>query len=380
MKISNLLRYSSEWIKGDGSCNRIVVTSRVRLARNLNHHPFPGWAKKQQRESVYEAVAPAVASLPEMKDAILNEAMDRFTPLEKQVLVEQHLISREHAAKNAGSGLILNKPRTLSVMVNEEDHLRLQAIKSGFQLKAVWKIADKVDTELDSKLEFAFSPQVGFLTACPTNVGTGMRASVMMHLPGLVLSEQIGQIIKAVNKIGLAVRGLYGEGTEALGNLFQVSNQMTLGESEQQIIEKLHKVINQIIEHEENAREKLTEDKARMVADQVGRSYGVMLHSYSISSKEALNLLSIMRLGVDLGMMPEECRQAIDELFIRTQPAHLQKDCERKLTTEERDALRADLLRERLKLMAVPASKELLKKEQDPGAGESGSSPKGKNE
>jgi protein arginine kinase len=185
-------------------------------------------------------------------------------------------------------------------------------------------------------------------------VGTGMRASAMMHLPALVLDDQITQIIKAVNKIGLAVRGLYGEGTEALGNLFQISNQMTLGESEAEIVDKLHKVIKQVMEHEENARQKMLEDKGRMIADQVGRAYGVMMHSYSISSKEVLNLLSMLRLGVDLGLMPEEYRPAVDELFIRTQPAHLQKDFERKLTTEERDGLRADLMRERLKAVPQP--------------------------
>jgi protein arginine kinase len=175
-----------------------------------------------------------------------------------------------------------------------------------------------------------------------------------MHLPALVLDDQITQIIKAVNKIGLAVRGLYGEGTEALGNLFQISNQMTLGESEAEIVDKLHKVIKQVMEHEENARQKMLEDKGRMIADQVGRAYGVMMHSYSISSKEVLNLLSMLRLGVDLGLMPEEYRPAVDELFIRTQPAHLQKDFERKLTTEERDGLRADLMRERLKAVPQP--------------------------
>lgn len=344
----------------------------MRLARNINAHPFPGWAKKGEREKILELIQPAVASLPEMNHAIINDSMEHFTPLEKQVLVEQHLISREHAAKNAGSGLIINKPRTLSVMINEEDHLRLQAIKGGLQLKAVWKMVDKVDTELEEKLDFAFSPQIGYLTACPTNVGTGMRASVMLHLPALVLSDQITQIIKAVNRIGLAVRGLYGEGTEALGNLFQVSNQMTLGESEQQIIDRLNKVIAQVIEHEENARQKLVQDKGRMVADQVGRAYGIMLHAYSLSSKEALNLLSILRLGVDLEMLPDEFRMTIDELFIRTQPAHLQKDYERKLPTEERDGLRADLLRERLKSIPVPATKVLL--------GEPGTTEEKKNE
>ena len=239
MKIQNLLKTSSEWIRGENGGNRIVFSSRLRLARNVNHHPFPGWAKKAEREKVLALVQPAVAELPEMKDAIINDSMEHFTPLEKQVLVEQHLISREHAAKNTGSGLIISKNRTLSVMINEEDHLRIQSLRSGLQLKALLKTVDKLDTELEEKLDFAFSPQIGYLTACPTNVGTGMRASAMMHLPALVLDDQITQIIKAVNKIGLAVRGLYGEGTEALGNLFQISNQMTLGESETQIVDKL---------------------------------------------------------------------------------------------------------------------------------------------
>ena len=354
VKIANLLKSSSEWLRGDNGSNRIVICTRVRLARNLNHHPFPGWAKKAERERILSTIQPAVLGLPEMGQAVLSDSMDHFTPLEKQVLVEQHLISREHAAKNAGSGLIVNKPRTLSVMVNEEDHIRLQAFKAGLQLKNLWKMADKIDSELDARLDFAFSPQIGYLTACPTNVGTGMRASVMMHLPALVLSEQIGQIIKAVNRIGLAVRGLYGEGTEALGNLFQVSNQMTLGESESAIIERLLKVINQIIEHEDNARTKLLQEKGRVVCDQVGRAYGLLRHSYSMSSKEALNMLSLMRVGVDLGIFPDSGRMEIDECFIRTQPAHLQMDYDRKLTTEERDGLRADLLREHLRDFPAP--------------------------
>jgi protein arginine kinase len=215
-------------------------------------------------------------------------------------------------------------------------------------------------------LDFAFSPDIGFLTACPTNVGTGMRASAMLHLPALVLSEQIGQIIKAVNRIGLAVRGLYGEGTEALGNLFQISNQQTLGEGELQIIERLNKVINQIIEHEENARQKLLQDKGRVVADQVGRAYGILINSYSIPSKEALNLLSLLRLGVDLSMLPDPLRQEVDELMILSQPAHLQKDFDRKLTTEERDGIRADLLRHRLKDVTAPSTKFLGPKTETP--------------
>jgi protein arginine kinase len=360
VKITNLLKSSSEWIRGEGGSNRIVITSRIRLARNLDKQPFPGWAKKVERERILSVVQPAVKALPEMSHAIINDSMDHFSPLEKQVLVEQHLISREHAAKNAGSGLVVNRPRTLSIMINEEDHLRIQAIRSGLQLKQLLKVVDKIDTELEESLDFAFSPQIGYLTACPTNVGTGMRASVMLHLPALVLSEQITQIIKAVNRIGLAVRGLYGEGTEALGNLFQLSNQMTLGETESEIVERLNKVINQIIEHEENARQKMLQDKARTLANEIGRAYGIMLYAYSISSKEALNLLSMLRLGVDLGMLQEDYRAVIDELFMRTQPAHLQKDIERKLTTEERDAMRADLLRQRMKAWPAPNTEGLI--------------------
>lgn len=339
--------------------NGIVMSSRVRLARNLNNKPFPGWLKKAQREELLQILQPAMRHLPEMKTPAIDQTMETFNPLEKQMLVEQHLISREHAAKNSGSGLVVSQSKTLSIMINEEDHLRLQSIYPGFQLETAWETIDKIDTELEEELEFAFSTTLGYLTACPTNVGTGMRASAMLHLPGLVLSEQINQVIKSVNQIGLAVRGLYGEGTEALGNLFQISNQMTLGESERQILDRLTKVINHLIEHEVNARQKLLQEKGRMVADQLGRSYGVMQHSYSISSKEALNLLSLLILGVDLGILPNSLREKIDELFVLTQPAHLQKAADRKLNAEERDAFRSDLLREKLKSIPAPNIKKL---------------------
>ncbi len=337
----------------------IVMSSRVRLARNLKDKPFPGWLKKNQREDLLGLLKPAVRHLPQMEKAAIDQTMDAFTPLEKQMLVEEHLISREHAAKNSGSGLVVNGEKTLSVMINEEDHLRLQAILPGLSLEQAWSCIDGIDTQLENELNFAFSPTLGYLTACPTNVGTGMRASVMLHLPGLVLSEQINQVIKSVNQIGLAVRGLYGEGTEALGNLFQVSNQMTLGESEQDILNRLQKVISHLIEHEHNARKKLLQEKSRMLADQLGRSYGILLHSYSISSKEALNLLSLLILGVDLGLWPNSLRAKIDDLFIQTQPAHLQKAADKKLGAEERDAFRADQLREKLKSIPAPNIKKM---------------------
>lgn len=353
MPIHNILTSSGEWMRSDGPHSQIVVSSRVRLARNLKQHAFPGWAKKTERLQILETIKPRVEELPEMSEAFSVYSQD-LSALEKQVLVERHLISREHAAKGVGSAVVMNRKQTLSIMINEEDHLRMQSIRSGLQLKAVFKAIDKVDSALEEKLDFAFHSRLGYLTACPTNVGTGMRASAMVHLPALVMSEQINQVIQAVNKIGLAVRGLYGEGTEALGNFFQVSNQTTLGEKEEDIILRLHKVIEQIIEHEQNARQMLLQKKPNTLLDHIGRGYGILRHAYSMSSKEALNLLSFIKLGIDLSLLPENARQSIDELFIETQPAHLQKGSQQKLAADERDALRAEIIRVKLKDLPKP--------------------------
>jgi protein arginine kinase len=353
MKIDDLLKSPSEWVKAEGPNSKIVMSSRVRLARNIRDHPFPGWAKKAERQKLLEMIQPVVESLPEMADHF-GDSMDNISAIHKQVLVERHLISREHAAKNVGSGVVINDRETISVMVNEEDHLRMQVIKSGLQLRVIYKIIDRVDTELEERLDFAFSPKLGYLTACPTNVGTGMRGSAMLHLPGMVLSDQINQVVQAVNKLGLAVRGLYGEGTEALGNVFQISNQTTLGEKETEVIERLNKVIQQIIEHEENARVTLLEKKPKLVYDQIGRGYGILTNAHTISSKEALNLLSLVRMGVDLEIFPGSARPTVDELFILSQPAHVQRAASRKLTAEERDILRAELIRTQLATISKP--------------------------
>lgn len=353
MAIRNILSKSSDWLSGDGPHHQIVVSSRVRLARNLRGLAFPGWAKKMERATILEKIRPNVEALPEMGDAY-SLSCQELTALEKQVLVERHLISREHALRGVGSAVVMNRRQTLSIMINEEDHLRMQALRSGLQLRAAYKAITKVDTELEEGLDFAFDATLGYLTACPSNVGTGMRASAMLHVPGLVLSEQINQVIQAVNKIGLAVRGLYGEGTEALGNLFQISNQTTLGEKEEDIIDRLQKVILQIIEHEQNARQNLIQRRPKTLLDNIGRSYGLLRHSYSMSSKEALNLLSLAKLGFDLGFYPNEMRSAADELFMETQPAHLQKDCQQKLAAEERDALRAEIIRKKLENLPSP--------------------------
>src|SRR6516164_2567044 len=356
MDIHDFLVPPADTARRKGPFDRIVMSSRVRLARNLKDAAFPGWAKKPERIRVLELLRPAIQAVPEMKDAFA-ESMDSLSSLDKQILVERHLISREHAAKSAGSGLVLNREETLCFMINEEDHLRMQALRPGLQLRQAWSAIDQTDSALERKLDYAFNPELGYLTACPTNIGTGIRVSAMLHLPGLVLGEQINPIIQSVNKLGLAVRGLYGEGTEALGNVFQVSNQMTLGESESAIVERLEKVLAQIIEHEENARGSLLEKKPKMVYNHIGRASGILANAHSISSKETMNLLSLMRLGVDVGLFPGVERSLVDELFILTQPAHLQKQHSEKLTAEERDLLRADMVRERLKPVSRPISK-----------------------
>jgi protein arginine kinase len=356
MNLHEFLVSPAETAQRHGPHDRIVMSSRVRLARNVRDAAFPGWAKKPERVKILEMIRPAVESLPEMKGAF-SEAMDNLGALDKQILVERHLISREHAAKSSGSGLVLNREESFCVMINEEDHLRMQALRPGLQLRQAWGAIDHLDSELEKKLDYAFDNELGYLTACPTNLGTGIRVSAMLHLPGLVLGEQINPIIQSVNKLGLAVRGLYGEGTEALGNVFQVSNQMTLGETETSIVERLEKVLAQIIEHEENARQTLLEKKPKVVFNHIGRAYGILANAHSISSKETMNLLSLMRLGVDMGLFPGAERSLVDEMFILTQPAHLQKQFSDKLSAEERDLLRADMVRERLKNVSRPVAK-----------------------
>ncbi|MDG1890850.1 MAG: protein arginine kinase [Verrucomicrobiota bacterium] len=347
MNINEFLIPTQEVCRRPGPLDRIVMTSRVRLARNLQETPFPGHASKQEREAHLKKIKPVVESVAPMKKGFAEE-LTNLRDLDRQLLVERHLISRELAKKKQGAALVLSADETLCVMINEEDHLRMQTILPGLQIKEAWKAINKLDTMLEAKLPIAFSSRFGYLTACPTNIGTGIRVSAMLHLPGLVIAEQMQQTITAVNKLGLAVRGLYGEGTEALANVFQISNQMTLGETELEIIERLNKVVLQIIENEENARAKLLETKPEMLFNNIGRAYGILTNAHTISSKEAKNLLSLLRLGVDLGHFPDMDPAVVDELFIVTEPAHIQYGEAKRMTPEERDIRRASLLRERL--------------------------------
>lgn len=332
----------------------VVLTSRVRLARNLAHAPFPGWAKKKERQTVRGSLQQKLEELPGMKDSFSHELCD-LDPLQKQVLVERHLISREQAARNEGSGSVVNRKQTLSLMINEEDHLRIQAIRPSLQLKEAYKLAHSIDQKLEGVVEFAVDAKLGYLTACPTNLGTGMRASSMLHLPGLVLSDQIGQVLKGIGKLGLAVRGLYGEGTESLGNLYQISNQSTLGETEEAILDRLTKVIGDVARYELQARQKLMIDDPVMVEDRIGRAAGTLTYARIIASKEALNHLSMLRLGADLDILPKELVEICDRLFMETQPAHLQWSAGKKLQPEARDILRAQMIRDHLHSSLPPA-------------------------
>ncbi|KAB2642444.1 MAG: protein arginine kinase [Verrucomicrobia bacterium] len=347
MRFSTLIKNPADWMTGGAAAHGAVLTSRIRLARNLRRQPFPGWAKREQRALALELMRPSIEALSVMKDAFSQE-LSELSSVQKQVLVERHLVSREHAARGEGSAVVIERRQSFSFMLNEEDHLRMQAIRPGLQLATAYEALTALDTELEATLEFAFDPSLGYLTTCPTNLGTGLRASVMLHLPGLVLSDQIGQVLQAVGKIGLAVRGLYGEGTESLGHLYQISNQSTLGESEETIIRRLERVIGQVAQHEQNAREKLVEDDPEMVADKIGRAYGVLRHAHIIDSKEALNHLSLLRLGGSLGFFAADTILLCDSLLMDIQPAHLQLHALRKLSPEERDSIRAQIVRSRL--------------------------------
>jgi protein arginine kinase len=344
MTIAALIDGHSELTDSASSKTAIVLMTRVRLARNLAGYSFPGWAKPAQREQILEACRTAVTATPQMKRCF-NLTIGELTDLERQILVERHLISRELSGAKSGAGVVISKDQAFSVMMNEEDHLRIQVLRAGFQLKKAWSTIDDFDSSLEEHLDFAFSPTLGYLTACPTNLGTGMRASAMMHLPALVISNQMEKVVRAVNQLGMVVRGLFGEGSDASGSIFQISNQTTLGESEEDIIKRLSSVLQSIVEHELNAREKLLEADSGKLLDKIGRAYGILQNSHLLSSSEAMNLLSLIRLGIDLGTFPDGQRSLIDRLFIEAQPGHLQHAQKGEFDPNQRDVLRAARLR-----------------------------------
>ena len=336
-----------EWLKGKGPYSDVAISSRIRLARNINGFFFPVKLGLKSRQSVVNKISKAIKESKFSKQ-LFRFDMDKIDPLDRHFLLERHLVSLEFINNPRGRALFLSKDETVSIMANEEDHLRLQVIKSGFDLPLVWDIVNNIDEHLSEHLDFAFSSDIGFLTSCPTNVGTGMRASVMVHLPGLIMTKRINKVLNLIAKLSFTARGLFGEGTQALGNFFQISNQVTLGVSEQEIIDSLKNIIIQLREQELEARSDLLEKQRPAIEDKIWRSYGILKNARLIDSSETLQHLSLLRLGVDLGIIKGITRAMLDYLFIIIQPAHLQKLQGRNLDVKERDFIRAELLREKL--------------------------------
>lgn len=348
MTLENILDQPlTSWMRDPGPDNDIVLSSRIRLARNIGVIPFPNRAAEEQLLQVAETVRNSVGDLNKKTvNAFMFIDLEQISPLERFVLVEKHLISPALAQAAKHRGLLVREDGIVSIMVNEEDHLRTQVILPGLQMEAAWKLANEVDDVLEERMDFAFSERQGYLTSCPTNVGSGLRASVMLHLPALVITNQIGKVLSAISQLGLAVRGLYGEGSEAIGNIFQISNQITLGFSEREIIENLQSVAGQVVEQERLAREHLLKHNKEQLADRVYRAYGILRYARIISSQEAMKLLSDVRLGVDLQIIQEVDPKVFNELLVITRPNFLQKLARRDLDAAGRDVMRAEIIRQ----------------------------------
>ena len=338
----------ASWMRRTGPMGDIVLGTRCRLARNLAGIPFPEAATREQLREVLTKTAAAVAELEALGTFTYRE-MATMDALEREILVEEHLISPSHMQNPAHKAVILNAEHNISIMVNEEDHLRIQVLKPGLQLNEAWERATEVDDLLEQHLDFAFDLQTGYLTACPTNVGTALRASVMFHLPALQRVKKVQEVLGAVSKFGLTVRGLYGEGSDAWGNVYQLSNQITLGQSEDETIEHLARFTAQILYSEQQAREYLLEQERRLTTeDWLYRSYGILQNARMITSQEAMELLSDLKLGVDLGVIEHGDPDLLKQLMVQIRSAHLQSIMGQPLPVQERDRLRASLIRETL--------------------------------
>ena len=347
-----------QWMTGGGKDSDVVISARVRLARNAAGHQFVNRASLEERRELAERLAEALTHLEMAKDMEYFDLTD-MSPLDRTLLVERHLISREHADAEGPRGVGIARNETISVMVNEEDHLRMQVLQGGFALDEAWQMMTALDDVMEKQVNYAFEPEYGYLTACPTNVGTGLRVSVMLHLPALAMTRELQRVFNAAAKIDFIVRGLYGEGTQGHGDFFQLSNQKTLGRSEEDILDNLRVVIPQIVRYERKIRDAMLNEHPRQVEDRIGRAYGILCNARMITSEESLHLLSQVRLGVNVGLLKGLDLTSVNRLFILTRPAHLQKSQGRELEPQERDMARADFLRESLAAatMNVPDNK-----------------------
>ncbi|NIP87012.1 MAG: protein arginine kinase [Planctomycetales bacterium] len=357
MDIDDLTHRSGEWLRGAGPESDIVISSRIRLARNLADYPFISRATEVDRAEIEKTLWQALTAVSEPGELLYLD-VNKLDGLDRQLLVERQLISREHAESEGARGVAIDSGERTSLMINEEDHLRIQVLYSGLDLEKAWQRIDDIDNRLESKVTYAFDTQLGYLTACPTNVGTGMRVSVMLHLPALVITRQIERVFRSLHKISLAVRGLYGEGSQAMGDFYQISNQITLGNSEDELIKQVVDVVPVLIDYERKARDFLLKEGHESLHDRVSRAFGILSTAQTISSEETMHLLSSVRMGIQLGLLTDVAMPTVNELFICTQPAHLQKISGRQLDTADRNKERASLLRRYLSKQEGASSAE----------------------
>lgn len=348
MSIEDMTTHVGEWLRGNGPSADIVISSRIRLARNLSGFPFLSRATSDERKEIYRILGDAFAAAGFDKNALFLD-IEELSDLDRQILVERHLISRQHAEGEGSRGVAISTSETRALMINEEDHLRMQVLRSGLELEPLWTEISEIDDLLGAQAAFAFSPKLGYLTACPTNVGTGLRVSVMLHLPALKITGEIDKVLQAAKELRLAVRGLYGEGTDAVGDFYQVSNQVTLGRPEDEVIEEFStRIIPRIVDYERAARDALLRERAVQLDDKVWRAYGILENARAMASAETMFFLSHVRLGVSMGRFNAIDLGTINELFLQIQPAHLQKIHGGALNGEERSVTRANFLRRRL--------------------------------
>jgi protein arginine kinase len=355
-ELDALARSSGEWLRGSGPESDIVISSRIRLARNLADYPFISRANPTDRADIERTLRSRILGI-EKSEEVLYIDVSKLPGLDRQFLVERQLISREHAESEGARGVCIHKAEQFAVMINEEDHLRLQVMHSGLDLASAWEQINRIDDLIEEHVTYAYNERLGYLTACPTNVGTGMRVSVMLHLPALVITRQIDKVFRSLQKINLAVRGLYGEGSQAMGDFYQISNQVTLGRTEADLVKQVGDVVPVIIEYERQARDLLLRESHKTLHDRVSRAYGILRTAQTISSEETMHLLSSVRMGINLGLIENLAIPKINELFIYTQPAHLQKLRGIELDTADRNIERARYLR-----------RHLNKEEQDNGS------------
>jgi len=349
IEATDLGDFGLSWLEASGPHADVVLSTRIRLARNLQGHAFSPRVDDEERLRILHSVQAAAQKSALLRDGVSVDIAS-LPPLSRNVLLERHLVSRELVGDgprgpHAGAGLIIGPEEQAGVMVNEEDHLRLQGLMSGLRLRDAYALVDALDEELGRELPMAFHHEFGYLTSCPTNVGTGLRASILVHLPGLVLTKEIGKVLQGIGQVGLTFRGLYGEGSEVVGNFFQISNQTTLGKPEEDLIDHLQKIVQQVIQYEMQARSVLMREAPAVIEDKIWRAYGLLRYARAMTFQEVMNLLSGVRLGVSMKLLSGLSVYTLNKIMVYTQAAHLEQAAGRPLSEAESDVHRAGYVR-----------------------------------